>query len=328
MRDSSLIVAGIHGIDISLQAGDRVIRDEFRSDFRGYLVRRKPRGAPTLQLQDCRTTFPIAVPDRAIRSLVSPRGLCVYTSGDSRYLYGPERFIIRVDLRRLRAEGFYRQEHRPLDILHYLTKWMALKHFERSNIYSMHGSCVAKDGKALCFVGPSNYGKTSSLLMALEHGYSLVADDNILIRSDWILPFHMRSTIRDATVERYPMLRELVGRKGSRLSEEGTRYVDLGQAFPVEETPVASEGVTLFQLNVWNSTETEVHPVVKSRVVSLLCQMYFEELAGSYWFDRDRERIARSIFESFYAFVQKVRCYQLTAGSDVNQVYRAVSSVT
>ena len=45
----------------------------------------------------------------------------------------------------------------------------------------IHASCVARDGHGLLMVGPSGSGKSDLALRLLDHGFELVADDQVLL---------------------------------------------------------------------------------------------------------------------------------------------------
>lgn len=43
----------------------------------------------------------------------------------------------------------------------------------------IHASCAARDGSGVLLTGPSGTGKSDLLLRLLDHGFSLVADDQV-----------------------------------------------------------------------------------------------------------------------------------------------------
>ena len=49
---------------------------------------------------------------------------------------------------------------------------------------NIHGTTVARDGRAVMLLGPSGSGKSDLALRLLEHGFALVSDDRTLIRRD------------------------------------------------------------------------------------------------------------------------------------------------
>nr|WP_294168646.1 HPr kinase/phosphatase C-terminal domain-containing protein [uncultured Sphingomonas sp.] len=47
---------------------------------------------------------------------------------------------------------------------------------------TLHASCVAADGKAVLICGPSGAGKSDLALRLIDRGFTLVADDQTLVR--------------------------------------------------------------------------------------------------------------------------------------------------
>jgi HPr kinase/phosphorylase len=47
-----------------------------------------------------------------------------------------------------------------------------------------HGSCAARDGAGVLLLGPSGAGKSDLLLRLTGEGWSLVADDQVLLRDE------------------------------------------------------------------------------------------------------------------------------------------------
>lgn len=68
-----------------------------------------------------------------------------------------------------------------------------------SDYLFFHGSCVAKNGKALAFIGPSFSGKTTLALMCVKQGFEILSDDVVMIRKDdfSVMPFPMSFTVRN-----------------------------------------------------------------------------------------------------------------------------------
>lgn len=53
---------------------------------------------------------------------------------------------------------------------------------------NIHASCVAREGKAILLCGPSGAGKSLLALQLIEAGFSLVADDRVLVRAGYAAP--------------------------------------------------------------------------------------------------------------------------------------------
>ncbi|MGI9351661.1 MAG: hypothetical protein ACR2O3_08865 [Rhizobiaceae bacterium] len=44
----------------------------------------------------------------------------------------------------------------------------------------LHGSCVARDGEAIGFLGDSGIGKSTAAISLIDHGFELIGDDNLV----------------------------------------------------------------------------------------------------------------------------------------------------
>ncbi|GAN90321.1 HPr kinase/phosphorylase [Gluconobacter thailandicus] len=53
---------------------------------------------------------------------------------------------------------------------------------------NFHASCVARDGKAILLCGPSGAGKSILALQLIEAGFSLVSDDRVVMRGEYVSP--------------------------------------------------------------------------------------------------------------------------------------------
>ncbi len=49
---------------------------------------------------------------------------------------------------------------------------------------TIHASCVARDGRAVLISGPSGAGKSDLALRLLDRGFTLVSDDQTIVRRD------------------------------------------------------------------------------------------------------------------------------------------------
>ena len=49
--------------------------------------------------------------------------------------------------------------------------------FKCKNGTQLHGSCVAKNGKAILFIGKPGSGKSTCCWRLMQYGYKLIADD-------------------------------------------------------------------------------------------------------------------------------------------------------
>jgi serine kinase of HPr protein (carbohydrate metabolism regulator) len=54
----------------------------------------------------------------------------------------------------------------------------------RLSAETVHGSCVAADGRAVLITGPSGSGKSDLTLRLLDRGFTLVSDDQTIVRKD------------------------------------------------------------------------------------------------------------------------------------------------
>jgi hypothetical protein len=67
-----------------------------------------------------------------------------------------------------------------------------LRHYLLGNVLSialhqrgflvLHGSAVAQDGRAIAFLGPSGYGKSTAAALLSKKGYSIMADDVVAVK--------------------------------------------------------------------------------------------------------------------------------------------------
>ena len=62
----------------------------------------------------------------------------------------------------------------------------------------LHGSCVEKDGRAICFLGESGAGKSTAARVLVENGYRLISDDIIapLVENERFRVFPVSNGIR------------------------------------------------------------------------------------------------------------------------------------
>ena len=54
----------------------------------------------------------------------------------------------------------------------------------RLSTETIHGSTVARDGRAVMITGPSGSGKSDLALRLLDRGFTLVSDDQTIVRRD------------------------------------------------------------------------------------------------------------------------------------------------
>ena len=54
----------------------------------------------------------------------------------------------------------------------------------RLSTETIHASCVALDGRAVVITGPSGSGKSDLALRLLDRGFTLVSDDQTILRND------------------------------------------------------------------------------------------------------------------------------------------------
>src|SRR5439155_26633183 len=54
----------------------------------------------------------------------------------------------------------------------------------RLSAETVHASTVATDGRAVLIMGPSGYGKSDLALRLLDRGFTLVSDDQTVVRKD------------------------------------------------------------------------------------------------------------------------------------------------
>ena len=55
---------------------------------------------------------------------------------------------------------------------------------QRLSAETVHASSVARDGRSVLITGPSGSGKSDLALRLLDHGFTLVSDDQTIVRKD------------------------------------------------------------------------------------------------------------------------------------------------
>ncbi len=75
----------------------------------------------------------------------------------------------------------------------------------------IHGSCAARDDYGVLLLGPSGVGKSDLLLRLLDHGFSLVADDQVCIADGlaWApAPLAGLMEVRGLGIMRWPFVKQ------------------------------------------------------------------------------------------------------------------------
>ena len=75
----------------------------------------------------------------------------------------------------------------------------------------IHGSCAARDDHGVLLLGPSGVGKSDLLLRLLDHGFALVADDQVCIEDGlaWApAPLAGLMEVRGLGIMRWPFVKQ------------------------------------------------------------------------------------------------------------------------
>ncbi len=73
----------------------------------------------------------------------------------------------------------------------------------------IHGSCAARDGHGVLLLGPPGVGKSDLLLRLFDHGFALVADDQVCIEDGLArapAPLAGLMEVRGLGIMRWPFL--------------------------------------------------------------------------------------------------------------------------
>jgi len=65
---------------------------------------------------------------------------------------------------------------------------IAAKPRHKGRLMHMHASCAARDGHGVLLLGPPGSGKSDLLLRLLDHRFTLVADDQVVVRDGYASP--------------------------------------------------------------------------------------------------------------------------------------------
>jgi hypothetical protein len=270
---------------------------------------------------DPNRSFPISVPEYAIREELLPSNAAIFRTEGVRYFTEGAKRIFRVDLEKNDVLGYLSSSSRFTEFLRFLLKWMLIKALEKKGTAFLHGSGVERDGTSIFFVGPSGYGKTHMLVTLLAEGYRFITDDTILLSGRRVRPFHIRSKVARDMLEKFPNLRKGLNRKSTRIPKVGW-LLDLEDIFPsVNEEVKPSK---LFYVYVWNSEKTKVEPVSKKEMLARLLHAYNVEARSSPWFNYEQDEAMKNIFPNYNSFVEEVNCYKVFAGSRPSITVREV----
>jgi len=268
--------------------------------------------------------FPLEVPRYAVRESFLPSERATYVLSNRRYIEEKGKYILRVDPQENEVVGYVRYTYNTLPFARFLLKWTIIKVLASKGVFFIHGSCVARDGVASLFVGPSGYGKTWVLVSLLKEGYKMVTDDTILVANGRVLPFYIRSMIHENTLQSFPVLKKGLNESSTRVPKQGW-LIDLTTIFPAEREEVYPSN--LFSINIWNSEETKIERIPGKEMLSRLLRAYRDEIKGSIWFGWGGREIMEKLFDSYCSLVEKTNCFKVFAGSDVSEFIKAVEAV-
>ena len=141
--------------------------------------------------------------------------------------------------------------------------------------YMIHSSGVSLNGKGILFIGESRSGKTTTCLNLVLHGWSLLANDVIILRRQrdrfYVYPLPDLITIRPNTLKLLPELSQLLEQQTtySRISNE--IYLSTDKLFPNQQS-APSELVAICFPEVMQQSENTLSPLPQAVTLARLLE--------------------------------------------------------
>lgn len=312
---------------VGVSTNSKNIVDELNKDVGKYLEKNVGYVDGSIKMVETKGKFPLKIPEYAIRESFLPPDSASYVYSGLKFLEKKNQRIVKADWKNNSVVGYFRPKYKVSSLIRFLLKWVIIRALENHQVFYIHGSGVAKNGSALLFIGPTGFGKTSTLITFLQNGYKLITDDTILIRNNEILPFHMRSMIHKDMLKRFPFLKKCISKESTYIALPPQKgwLVNLEKIYPAFYGKIKS--AYLFYVYVWNSKKTKLENISKKEMVSRLLYTYFNEISNSVWFGWEKETLTKKLFSTYAFFAENVECYRLFVGSSSLQLLKTVEEI-
>ena len=195
--------------------------------------------------------------------------------------------------------------------------------FTRNGYAMLHTTCLMRDDRVLLLIAPHGSGKSTTALHLNLAGYGLVSDSQVYVaRRNGALQLTGfpvgRIRLRQDMLHEFPEFRSYLVPEPMR--DEIKYLVDLRQLAPhlVCEQAIYPQRVELCLLTRSGNDETHLTPVDRSTIwqAIMLNSLHFDTLAV--W-ERNLALIE--------PLVERVRCHNLSVGSDVAGILSSVDSL-
>lgn len=125
-------------------------------------------------------------------------------------------------------------------------------------LLALHASCVARDGKAIGFIGHSGWGKSTLATHFVQHGYRLLADDVLAVQftpeAPLAVPGYPQVKLRADAGARYV---DAFADLPEAHTETDKRLFSLSEQFQDEPVPIAK----LYVLEPYDRPASQVAPI-------------------------------------------------------------------
>ena len=174
---------------------------------------------------------------------------------------------------------------------------------QEKKLYILHASCAVRNGQGVIFSGKSGSGKSSLALALLRHGFSYLADDKLVIRSEvgriQCCVFSSRPKISKRSLALFPEFKDFVINGGARNEKI---LIDVDRISPPQKT---AEPAMLIFPKFTRSALTRLEPLDKQSALARLAREESSHL----------KNVGRKYFEAHFMmlsdFIRHVKCYKL-----------------
>ncbi len=198
--------------------------------------------------------------------------------------------------------------YRPWLLEHLVLQTLALELLRGRGLFWLHAGCVAREGRAVIFLGHSGSGKTTSCLNLACGGFDFLAEDRVFVRREAdgvrLLAYPRDMAVTRETLALLPPLRERVGAK-----EFATRKlrVPASALFPDRGETSAAPGLILFP-QVSDAERSTLTPVPAALALRRLLP---SSLLASH------PAVSARHFQALAALAAASRSYEAALGRDI-----------